>query len=191
MHTPLSLDLTDEQIIDRLKAGETTRYFEVLYKRYRSKVVDKCVGLVKDRKLANELAEDIFSKVYEKLPSFKQKSSFSTWLYSITYNHCIDYLRVKKKLHYPSWNKEQEMLNIPEEEETLSDINYEKLLPVLDQLHAEEKALLFMKYQDDLSLRDISKALRISENAAKMRLKRARTRIVYLYEMKYPSAKGG
>jgi len=191
MRSALSESLTDEEIVDRLKAGESTRYFEMLYKRYRSKVFDKCKGLAKDRKLAVELTEDIFSKVYEKLPTFKQKSSFSTWLYSITYNHCIDYLRAKKKLHYPNWNKEQEMLNIPEEEEHLSDINFENLAPVLEELHPEEKALLFMKYMDDLSLRDISKALRVSENAAKMRLKRARTRILYLYEKKYPPMSGG
>ncbi len=133
MRSALSESLTDEEIVDRLKAGESTRYFEMLYRRYRSRVYDKCKGLAKDRKLAVELTEDIFSKVYEKLPTFKQKSSLSTWLYSITYNHCIDYLRTKKKLHYPNWNKEQEMLNIPEEEEHLRDINYENLAPVLEE----------------------------------------------------------
>jgi RNA polymerase sigma-70 factor (ECF subfamily) len=148
-------------------------------------VNDKCFSLVKNKKLALELAEDIFSKAYEKLPAFKQKSSFSTWLYSITYNHCIDYLREKKKLHYPSWNKEQEMNSIPNEEEHLTDINYENLVVVMELIHPEEKALLLMKYVDNLSLKQISNSLRISENATKMRLKRAKTRLLYLYGQKY------
>lgn len=178
--------LGDTEIVDKLKAGETTRLFEVLYSRYRKKVLDKCFSFVKSADLAAELAEDIFSKVFEKLPSFKQKSSFSSWLYAITYNHCIDYLREKKRLHYPSWNKENEIPEIIDEsDEHLADINYENMVSILELIHPEEKALLLMKYQDDLSIKDISKALRISENAAKMRLKRARTRVVYLYSQKY------
>lgn len=173
-----------------LQSGESSRHFEALYHRYHKKVLDKCKTLVKDRQLAVELAEDIFSKVFEKLPGFQQKSTFSTWLYSITYNHCVDFLRLKKKAHYPNWNKAHEMDNIPDTEEVVDDINYENLVPILDQLHPEEKALLFMKYMDNLSLREMSQALRISENAAKMRLKRARTRILYLYQKAYTPQSG-
>jgi RNA polymerase sigma-70 factor (ECF subfamily) len=186
MHQASHSELSDEEVIERLQTGASNRYFEVVYHRYHRRVLDKCYGLVKNKELAKELAEDIFSKVFEKLPTFKQKSSFSTWLYSITYNHCIDYLREKKKLHYPSWNSEQEMNDIPMEDEQL-DINYESVLSVMELIHPEEKELLLMKYMDNLSLKQISKSLRISENATKMRLKRARTRLLYIYEQKYSS----
>jgi len=126
----------------------------------------------KNRNLAEELAEEIFSKVFEKLSSFKQLSSFSSWLYSITYNHCIDYLREKKKLHYPNWSRENEIPEIIDEtEETIEEINYDNLTVIMELIHPEEKALLLMKYKDDLSMKQISVALRISEDAAKMRLK--------------------
>jgi RNA polymerase sigma-70 factor (ECF subfamily) len=158
----------------------------VLYNRYYSKVLDKCYTFVKNRKLAEELTEDIFSKTFEKLFTFKQKSSFSSWLYSITYNHCIDYLREKKKLHYPNWSRENEIPEIIDEtEENIEDIDYDKFLIILDLIHPEEKALILMKYQDNLSMKQISIALRISEDAAKMRLKRARTRVIYLYTEKF------
>lgn len=186
MSTEASKQLSDSEIIVKINLGESSKYFKVLYDRYYRKVLDKCYSFVKNRELAEELAEDIFSKVFEKLGSFKQKSSFSSWLYSVTYNHCIDYLREKKRLHYPSWNKENEIPEIIDEsDEPLADINYENLMKTLELIHPEEKALLLMKYNDDLSIKDISKALRISENAAKMRLKRARTRVVYLYTEKY------
>ncbi len=148
--------------------------------------MDKCFSFVRDRKLAEELTGDVFSKTYEKLPSFKHQSRFSSWLYAITYNHCIDYLREKKKLHYPNWNNKHEIPEIIDEGDSqLSAINYEDLLPILELIHPEEKALLMMKYMDDLSIKDISTALRISENAAKMRLMRARSRVFYLYSEKY------
>ena len=74
---------------------------------------------------------------------------------------------------------------IDETEENIQDINYDNLRIILELVHPEEKALLLMKYQDELSMKQISAALRISEDAAKMRLKRARTRVLYLYTEKY------
>jgi RNA polymerase sigma-70 factor (ECF subfamily) len=177
--------LSDEEIIHQLKEGGSSKLYSVLYDRYYHKVLDKCYGLVNNRSTAEELAEDIFSKSFEKLPTFKERSSFSSWLYSITYNHCIDYLREKKKLHYPNWSAQNEIPEIVDEEGTEQEFNYPNLMVILDMIHPEEKAILLMKYQEDLSMKEIGKALRISEDAAKMRLKRARTRVKYLYNEKY------
>ncbi len=178
--------LKDDEIIHKIRHENSSKYFEVLYNRYHSRVLDKCYSFVKNRQIAEELAEDVFSKVFEKLTSFKQLSSFSSWLYSVTYNHCIDYLREKKKLHYPNWSRENELPEIFEDtEEIVEDINYENLLAIMEIIHPEEKALLLMKYKDELSMKQIAVALRISEDAAKMRLKRARTRVLYLYTKKY------
>ncbi len=178
--------LSDNEIILKIKSDGVSEYFETLYKRYYKKVLDKCYSFVKSKTAAEELTEDIFSKTYEKLPTFKQISSFSSWLYSITYNHCIDYLRMKKKLHYPNWSKENELPDIIDDsDDVIEDINYENLVTILELVHPEEKALLLMKYQDNLSVKQISSALRISDDAAKMRLKRARMRVYYLYNKKY------
>ncbi len=172
----------DEELVALILQGQS-KYFDVLYKRYYNKVFDKCTNLLKNRELAEEFTKDVFSKVFEKLTSFKNKSSFSTWLYSITYNYCIDYLRNKKKLHYPDWNRDNELPEIIDESDEETDaIEYDNFLKVLEMVHPEEKALLIMKYQDNLSLRQMSCSLRISEDAAKMRLKRARTRVLYLYK---------
>ncbi len=180
------LGLSDNDLVDKIKNENASKFFEVLYNRYYSKVLSKCYTLSKDKQLAEELAEDIFSKVYEKLPSFKQMSSFSSWLYSVTYNHCIDYLREKKKMHYPKWNKENALPEIIDEtDELLEDIDYDKVMEIFEQIHPEEKALLLMRYKDELSMKLIGEVLRISEDAAKMRLKRARARVLYLYTKKY------
>ena len=175
-------DLTDEQIVGKITQEGKNELFEVLYDRYLPKVKDKCYSFFKDRQKSEEFASDILSKSFEKLDSFKGRSSFSSWLYSITYNTVIDYLRKKKQLHYPNWNQENELPEIIDETDAeISEISYENLLQVFEKIHPEEKALLMMKYQDSLSVKEIAVSLSTSEDAIKMRLKRARTRVVYLY----------
>jgi RNA polymerase sigma-70 factor (ECF subfamily) len=94
----------------------------------------------------------------------------------------IDFLRKKRQVHYPSWNQSHELPEIIDESLTdVNELNYENLMVIFEKLHPEEKALLLMKYQDGLALRQIASSLVISEDAVKMRLKRARSRVMYLY----------
>lgn len=177
---------SDEELIRMIVHENKSSLFELLYHRYFQKVMDKCHSFIKDKRQSEEFANDILAKAYEKLPNFKGNSSFSSWLYAITYNYSIDYLRLKKKLHYPNWNKQNEMPDIVDESETdLNDFDYENLMTILEMIHPEEKALLLMKYQDNLSGKLIAQTLRITEDAVKMRLKRARTRVIYLYKSLY------
>lgn len=178
--------LKDEEIVQKILLENRPELFEILYRRYYHKVVDKVFSFVKNRKSAQEFSNDILTKVYEKLQGFKGNASFSSWVYSITYNYCIDYLRFQKKLHYPDWNRNNAIPEIPDEsEEDISGATFENVLTILEMVHPEEKALLLMKYQDELSLKEIGATLRISEDAVKMRLKRARTRVFYLYKERY------
>ena len=178
------LSVSDEDLISLILKERDKVHFKVLYERYYGKVLNKCYSFLKNRDLSAELATDIMARAFEKLDTFKGNSSFSTWLYAITYNNCIDYLREKKKLHYPEWNRKQELPDISEAEEVdeSDNISYEFLVELMEKLHTEEKALLLMKYQDDMSLKQISGSMRITESAVKMRLKRAKTRLLYLYK---------
>ena len=178
--------LTDEDIVQRIISEGQSGLFEILYKRYQPKVFYKVNSFIKDRQKSEEFTNDILSKVYEKLPGFKGNSAISSWIFSITYNYCIDYLRFQKKLHYPDWNRNNDLHEIPDEtEEDLSGVTYENLVKILEMVHPEEKALVLMKYQDELSLKQIASTLRISEDAVKMRLKRARTRIIFFYKQHF------
>jgi len=180
---------TDEEIVHLILDSGNQELFEIIYSRYIKKVKDKCFSFLKDNKLSEELANDILTKAYEKISGFKGNSSFSSWLYSITYNYCIDYLRVQNKLHYPNWNSSNEIPEIIDESEAdFEEANYENLLTILELIHPEEKVLLLMKYQDNLPIKHIAKTLRISEDAVKMRLKRARSRVIYLYNQKFNSS---
>ena len=177
---------SDEEVLSMILQTRDNNLFEVLRDRYHSKVLDKCMGMLKSRSLAQEFTDDIFAKAFDNFERLRNLASFSSWLYSISYNYCIDYLRLKKNLHYPEWDQVNEITEIIDEtEEEIEDYEYDKLLVVLEQIHPEEKALLMMKYQDDLSIKDISNALRISESATKMRLKRAKARVLYQYKKSY------
>lgn len=180
---------SDEEIVLLIINFGNKELFELLYHRYFKKVRDKCFSFLKDSNLSEEFANDILTKAYEKIHGFKGNSSFSSWLYSITYNYCIDYLRAKKKLHYPEWNSNNEIPEIIDESETdFEEASYENLLAIFELIHPEEKVLLLMKYQDNLPIKSIAKTLRISDDAVKMRLKRARSRVIYMYNQKFNSA---
>ncbi|HSG68020.1 MAG TPA: RNA polymerase sigma factor [Bacteroidales bacterium] len=177
---------SDEEILNLITQSKDNNLFEILRDRYYIKVTDKCMGLLKNRTLALEFADEIFSKAFDNLERLRNLASFSSWLYSITYNHCIDYLRIKKNLHYPEWDQMNDIPEIIDEtEEEIADYDYDNLIKILEQVHPEEKALLLMKYQDDLSIKEISRALRISESATKMRLKRAKARVLYKYRKSF------
>lgn len=184
------LHLNDEEILNQIKNNHDTSLFGLLYEKYNTKVTDKCYSILKDSELALEFTQDIFFKVFEKLSDFKGTSSFSTWLYAITYNHCIEYLRNKKRLSYPEWNQSQIIPDVVEElneNEVFPEIKYSRLLEIFEKIHPEEKALLLMRYHDDMPTIYIQEALKISESAAKMRIKRAKSRVVHLYKEMYPN----
>ncbi len=178
--------ISDQELVRLFIDSNQLSGFSELYKRYIKKVENKCYSLLKNRQLSAELANDVMGRAYEKLPGFKGTSSFSTWLYTITYNYCIDYLRAKKKMHYPEWDRDHQIPEIIDENpEEIGEISYQQLLEILDLVHPEEKAMILMKYRDDLPMKQVAQALRISESAAKMRLKRAKARVVYMYKDKF------
>jgi len=117
------------------------------------------------------------------MDTFKEDAKFSTWLFSITYNHCMDLLRSNKKRVVTVYEEtadlvdEYDMLAVFEADE----VNMQSLKHALDQLNLDDKALLFMKYMDDLSIRDIAKTFKLTESAVKMRLMRSREKLKRKY----------
>jgi RNA polymerase sigma factor (sigma-70 family) len=169
----------DEELVRLFVDTQENRYFERLYERYADKVYHKCISFVKDGAKAEDLTHDIFLKLIFKLGTFKEDAKFSTWLYSITYNHCMDQLRTNKKRGEVY---QDEPLEIPDDVDLNlifdgDDVQAENLKAALDHLTVDEKGILFMKYMDDLSIRDIADIFKVTESAVKMRLLRSRTKL--------------
>jgi RNA polymerase sigma-70 factor (ECF subfamily) len=176
---------SDETLIAEYLKTRKNKYFDLLYNKYKDKVYGKCLSMLTDAEKSQDAVQDIFLSVMLNLSSFKQNSRFSTWLYSITYNHCIDVIRKGGKMVFDSLETmeiSQSRYDESEiEEKKLLDIKVERLDQVLDTIPVRDKSILIMKYQGGLSIREISEMLGKSESAIKMTLKRAKERSVKVY----------
>jgi RNA polymerase sigma factor (sigma-70 family) len=172
--------LTDEQLVSQFIETQKNLYFEQLYDRYSDKVYRKCLSFVKDDAKAEDFTHDIFLKLVLNLGSYKETAKFSTWLYSITYNYCIDQTRVSKKYSEVGLD---ENFDLPDDDDDaeMAELEAQQLNKAMKQILPEEKSILMMKYQDDLSIKEISDSLDISESAVKMRLLRAKEKLRKVY----------
>ena len=170
---------TDEELVHKFIQTQRNAFFEEIYHRYADKVYRKCLSFTKDPARAEDFTHDIFLKLILKLGTYKENARFSTWLYSITYNYCMDQLRIYKKRNEVYTDEELDIsddtdLDLAFEDQ---DVETKRLTNALDRLHTEEKSILMMKYQDDLSIREIAEVFHITESAAKMRLLRSREKL--------------
>jgi RNA polymerase sigma factor (sigma-70 family) len=170
---------TDEELVFEFIQTQRNPYFEELYRRYADKVYRKCLSFVKDPARAEDFTHDIFLKLILKLGTYKETARFSTWLYSITYNYCMDQLRIYKKRGEMLADDELELPDDTDLNEAFEDpdVEIKRLNNALDHLQLEEKSILMMKYQDDLSIREIAETFDITESAVKMRLMRSREKL--------------
>ena len=155
--------------------------------KYSGKVFSKCISLLKNEALAQDATQDIFLKIFLNLAKFGGKSKFSTWIYSITYNYCIDLIRKAKKEKNIFSEDIEKAPDLAEEvpDSALLEIEVKKLKIILDKIPVGDKAVLLMKYQDDMSIKEISDTLDKSESAIKMKIKRAKHKVQKVYKEIY------
>lgn len=146
----------------------------------------KCITLLKDEGQAEDAMQDIFIKVLVKLSKFAGKSKFSTWLYSITYNYCIDLIRKNKKGRLVEIEDDLPGFDNSEiEDKVLLEIEVERLAIILDKIPTMDKAILLMKYQDSMPIKVIAKTFEKTESAIKMQIKRAKYKFQREYRLNY------
>lgn len=177
--------LEDELLVTKIVESNDTHLFGLLYDRYAAVVYNKVLSFVSSREEAQDVTHDIFVKLFVKLKLFKGESKFSTWLYAFTYNYCVNYLnrvmKNQKKTTQIDENVGEEILDeIPDEQ--IHKMKAEKLSKALQLISPDEKAILLMKYQDDVKIKEIANAYEISESAVKMRLTRAKLNLTELYK---------
>ena len=174
---------SDTELIHLYLSTRNSGYFQVLYKRYSGKVYGKCISLLREEALAKDAAQEIFTKIFLNLAKFSERSKFSTWIYSITYNYCIDYLRKRKKeKNLFSTEMEDPPDRVEEVPDTeLLEMEVSRLKVVLEKIPSGDKAILLMKYQDEMSIKEIAEVLDKTESAVKMKIKRAKHKAQAVY----------
>lgn len=178
-------DITDEELVKKIVANRDTMLFGILYDRYARMVYNKCYGFAKSKKEAEDLTQDVFLLVFVKLASFKGKSKFSTWLYSFTYNFCVNYVNRDKnrKISDKSNNLSDEEYALSQDvtDESLLELQVEKLKMAMEMIPAEDKSILLLKYQDGVSIKELETTMELGNSAVKMRLKRAKAKVIEAY----------
>ncbi len=184
------MDLTCQPITDQILVAEWCQGdqegFALLYQRYFDKVYHKCASMIKDSDAAYDLAQDSLLKAYENIGSFHGASSFATWLFAITRNECLQYLR---RIRYKPTMKLNDIDNL-ETVESGKQIAQQQaqednaFAASLQQLSQEDQQLLLMKYWQKASTKEIQESLGLATpSAVKMRLHRSRKRLLCLYQL--------
>ena len=189
----LPYKLTDEALVELIVSSDDPLLFKVLYERYVLMVFDKCLSFSKNNQEAEDICQDIFLKLLVKIHSFRGASKFSTWLYSFAYNHCVNYYHRNKfkKFKKNALNIEQmcdEVIAQASDEDLSQLLKVEKLTEALELIPFEDKQILMLKYQDFKSIKDLMELHNAGESAIKMRLKRAKEKLLGVYNVVYCQA---
>ena len=132
----------------------------------------------------SDLVQEITIQLWQAFPKYDERYKFSTWLYSFTYNHCVNYVQrdsEKKKPKVPIDSYLEKFTDDEIPDDSIFSLKSEKLKKVLELIDVNDKVVLLLKYQDDMSIKEIQETLGIGESAVKMRLKRAKERVLITY----------
>src|SRR5579863_9709549 len=177
----------ERQIVRRAQKGDKAA-FELLVQRHQHRVFAVARGIVKRQEDAEDVAQQVFVKAYFSLKRFDQRAAFRTWLYKITVNECWDLLRKRKArpLVYESdFNDEQssqfsaierESAGGPDTSERMA--MRQRLDNMLEQLEPRDRSMLVLKEVEGFSVEEIAELLGLNANTVKVRLFRARRKIV-------------
>ena len=173
--------LTDEELIRFYFRNQPSYCFGILYTRYYQTIYKQCLRLTRNVEQAQDFSQDVFIKVFHKLGSFQERSRFTTWLYSIAHNYCRDQIRLVERLPTIAINEYLEMTLIDKTEmlsqpEVVSQFSF-----AIDSLSEAEQTLIRLKYEQELSLKELASLSGLSLSAVKMRLKRSRDKMHRCY----------
>ena len=138
--------------------------------------------------MARDATQDVFIKILLNLAKFTEQSSFSTWVYSITYNYCIDLIRKKKKnilIFTEDIGRVSQETEVEIPDSVILEMETNRLEKVMDKLPIGDKAILDMKYTEDMSIKEIGEVLDKTESAIKMQIMRAKIKAQGIYTELY------
>lgn len=180
----------DNELINAFKDGNTDAFQELVLK-YEKRVYNHCMRMVNDEMESYDLTQEVFLKVFRKIKNYEHTYSFYTWLYRITVNCCIDYLRRKKRQVQSvsiSANtgddsgqngKDQDIPDdsfIPDTVLANKELN-EVLKTAINQLSERLRSIILLKEVEGFSYEEIAEILGCSRGTVKSRLFRARERL--------------
>ena len=175
--------MDEKAIIEKVLAGDSNAFGE-LVEAYQDKVYNLALQMCGNADDAFDLSQEAFFRAWRGLSGFQFESAFSTWLFRLTSNVCLDWLRAKKRRPTVSLTTlddegEETQLDVPDpgkspEELLLAAEDRSALTKALNELPVEYRQILTLRAIDDLSYTEIAEVLHLREGTVKSRISRAR-----------------
>jgi RNA polymerase sigma-70 factor (ECF subfamily) len=177
----------EANLVRRVQARDEIAFREIV-ERYQNKVFSIIYGILRNHNDAEDIAQQVFAKIYFSIENFDFRSSLLTWIYKITVNECYDYLRKKRvrKLVYESDFSEDDAL-LMENSEPASDHRpavdttleqRDLLLKLLSKVSEEDRSLILLKELEGHSVEELAQMTGMNENTIKVKLFRTRQKLL-------------
>jgi RNA polymerase sigma-70 factor (ECF subfamily) len=175
----------EAELVRRIQAQDELAFREIV-DRYQSKVFSIIYGILRNRNDAEDIAQQVFTKVYFSIRNFDFRSSLLTWIYKITVNECYDYLRKKKvrKLVYESDFSEEDAVSMERSEPDAQPMidtalaRRDLVIKLLEKVSAEDRNLMLLKEVEGHSVEELAAMTGMNENTIKVKLFRARQKLL-------------
>ena len=180
----------EQELIVRAKKGDE-KAFEEIINLYQKKVCTTIYFMVKDESIVEDIAQEVFIKVYSNISKFNEQSSLYTWIYRITMNACFDEIRKSKKVVYLSnvietedGEKEVEFEDPSQnvDEEIERKLERAELIKAIKQLSEDQRALVVLRDIRGFSYWEIADMLNLKLGTVKSKISRARTALKEILE---------
>ncbi len=187
----------DFSLIERARSGDDAAFNQIVL-AYRKRVFGTISRLIGRPEDVEDVAQEVFLRLYYSLDQLRAAEVFEPWLYRLTVNAGYDYLRRRKRRH------ESLMADLSEQQLIAADAAAggkqdadrrqaadvrEFVQSLLSEVSEEDRILLTLKEVEGLSLRELEQIYEVNENALKVRLFRARQRVLKAYERTQAAAK--
>src|SRR6266566_1363193 len=174
-------------LVRRVQAGDELAFREMV-ERYQSKVYSIIYGILRNHNDAEDIAQQVFAKVYFSIRSFDFRSSLLTWIYKITVNECYDYLRKKRvrKLVYESDFSQEDAQRMEASEPAIDGAppvderlaQRDLVVKLLSKVSEEDRSLMLLKEVEGHSVEELAAITGLNENTIKVKLFRTRQKLV-------------
>jgi RNA polymerase sigma-70 factor, ECF subfamily len=186
--TKLDHRSTEEAALVRRVQAEDELAFREIVERYQAKVFSIIYGILRNRNDAEDIAQQVFAKIFFSIKNFDFRSSLLTWIYKITVNECYDYLRKKRvrKLVYESDFSADESLRMQTAEPATDHAppvdsrlaQHDLIWKLLAKISEEDRSLILLKEVEGHSVEELAQMTGMNENTIKVKLFRARQKLV-------------
>jgi RNA polymerase sigma-70 factor (ECF subfamily) len=174
-------------LVRRIQARDEFAFREIV-ERYQAKVFSIIYGILRNHNDAEDIAQQVFSKVYFSIRNFDFRSSLLTWIYKITVNECYDYLRKKRvrKLVYESDFSEEDATRMEASDPAIDPAmpmdrrlaQQDLVVKLLDKVSKEDRTLILLKEVEGHSVEELAAMTGLNENTIKVKLFRTRQKLL-------------